>query len=129
MPKLPALSSFAERFEFSRDRQRVLGTWEKDEVLATAIGVSAASITDYKSRDVAPPADRTLAIAKWVGVDPGWLAFGEETGAPAPEGFATWLEKRRAPRGPVKAGAILPVTRNPAAVTSEAARRRRPGSK
>ena len=67
-------------------------------MLADAIGVSAASISDYKSRELAPPADRTLAIARWCGVDPGWLAFGEDTEAPAPEGFSAWLENQRARR-------------------------------
>jgi transcriptional regulator with XRE-family HTH domain len=98
MPKSAVLSSFAERFEYSRDRQRVLGTWAKDEVLAEAIGVSQASVSDYKAREIAPPVDRTLAIARWCGVDPGWLGFGEDTKAPAPDGFAQWLESRRAPR-------------------------------
>jgi transcriptional regulator with XRE-family HTH domain len=91
-------STFAERFEFARDRQRILGTWQKDEALAEAVGLSAQQISDYKKREAAPPADRTLAIAKWCGVDPGWLGFGEFTKAPAPEGFEQWLAARRAPR-------------------------------
>jgi transcriptional regulator with XRE-family HTH domain len=98
MPRSAVPSTFAERFEYARDRQRVLGTWAKDEVLGEAVGLSAQQISDYKKRDLAPPAERTLAIAKWCGVDPGWLGFGEDTKAPAPEGFAQWLETRRAPR-------------------------------
>jgi transcriptional regulator with XRE-family HTH domain len=98
MGKSGVLSTFAERFEYARDRQRFLGTWAKDEVLAEHVGVSTTQISDYKRREIAPAADRTLAIAKWVGVDPGWLGFGEDTAAPAPEGFAAWLANRRSPR-------------------------------
>jgi transcriptional regulator with XRE-family HTH domain len=95
MAKSAAPSTFTERFEFARDRQRLLGTWQKDEVLAEHVGVSATQISDYKKREIAPPADRTLAIARGVGVDPGWLAFGEDTAAPAPDGFIDWLARRR----------------------------------
>lgn len=97
MPRSSVPSTFAERFEFARDRQRVLGTWSKDEALAEAVGLSKQQISDYKGRDVAPPAERTLAIAKQIGVDPGWLGFGEDSKAPAPEGFEAWLATRRAP--------------------------------
>ena len=111
MPKPPAPSTFAERYEFARDRQRVLGTWAKDEVMAGAIGVSPASISDYKSREIAPPADRTLAIAKWVDVDPGWLAFGEDTAAPAPDGFIDWLARRRTAKLQMRPAAERPAAK------------------
>jgi hypothetical protein len=88
-------STFAQRFEFARDRQRGLGTWQDDSALAIHLGVASSSITEYKTRDEAPPAKRTLAIARICGVDPGWLAFGEDSGAPRPDGFAFWLENRR----------------------------------
>jgi transcriptional regulator with XRE-family HTH domain len=127
--KKPAPSTFAERLEYSRDRQRVLGTWDSDGAMAEALGVSKASVSDYRRSETAPAVERTLAIARWVGVDPGWLAFGEETAAPAPDGFSVWMERRRAPRPAAKSAATLPVTRNPPALTSDAARRRRPGTK
>lgn len=98
MLKSAVKSTFAERLEYSRDRQRVLGSWEADQALAAHLGVSKASVSEYKKSETAPAVDRTLAIAQWVGVDPGWLAFGEDTAAPAPEGFSSWLEKRRAPK-------------------------------
>lgn len=103
MLKSTVKSTFAERLEFSRDRQRVLGSWEADGALAEHLGVSKASVSDYKKSETAPAAERTLAIAQWVGVDPGWLAFGEDTAAPAPEGFTVWFEKRRAPKLAMKA--------------------------
>lgn len=96
MPKSAVPSTFSERLEFTRDRQRMLGTWQKDEVFAEAVGVSSTQISEYKRREIAPPADRTLAIAKWCAVDPGWLAFGEDTSAPAPDGFAAWFATKRA---------------------------------
>lgn len=95
-------STFSERFEFARDRQRVLGTWQEDQELAGDIGVARSQISEYKAREIAPPVERTLALARRIGVDPGWLAFGEDTVAPAPEGFAAWLANRRAPRHGMK---------------------------
>lgn len=87
---------FAERFLFARDYQRGQGRWTSDGDLANELGLASQSeISAYKKRDIAPGADKTLAIAKRTGVDPGWLAFGEDTAAPAPDNFATWLENKR----------------------------------
>jgi hypothetical protein len=93
--EVDAVSTFAQRFEYARARQHVLGTWREDSVLAAHLGIAASQITDYKARDEAPPAKRTLAIAQWCGVDPGWLAFGADSAAPAPEGFEAWLAATR----------------------------------
>lgn len=98
MVKSKVPSTFAERLEFARDRQRLLGTWVADQALAAEIGVSRSQFSDDKNREVAPSAERTLALARICGVDPGWLSFGEDTAAPAPDGFSTWFENRRAPR-------------------------------
>src|SRR4051812_8952382 len=68
-----------------------------DGELAERLGFKSQSeISTYKKRETPPHAERVLIVAKACGVDPGWLAFGEETAAPAPEGFATWIENRRA---------------------------------
>jgi transcriptional regulator with XRE-family HTH domain len=72
----------------------MLGTWQDDVALAEAVGIASSGITDYKARDEAPPAKRTLALAKAIGVDPGWLAFGDESAAPVPQGFTEWLARR-----------------------------------
>ena len=88
------ISTFAQRFEYMRARQHVLGTWQEDAELAKSVGIAASQISGYKSRDEAPNAKRTLALAQACGADPGWLAFGEDTAAPAPEGFSDWLAKR-----------------------------------
>jgi transcriptional regulator with XRE-family HTH domain len=95
-------SDFRERLEYARDRQRVLGTWDEDQAVAAHIGVSKSQYSAYTRSDTAPASERTLLLAQWLGVDPGWLMFGEESQAPAPDGFAAWLEKRRAPRLPLK---------------------------
>jgi transcriptional regulator with XRE-family HTH domain len=96
--KRPPKTTFAERFEFARDRQRGLGTWQEDQIFARRVGVEPGSISGYKSRDEAPPAKRTLAIAQECEVDPGWLAFGEDSAAPAPVGFSDWLARKRTPK-------------------------------
>jgi transcriptional regulator with XRE-family HTH domain len=93
-----AVSTFAQRFEYARDRQRQLGTWQEDVALADRIGVAASQISGYKARDDAPPAKRTLALAQICEVDPGWLAFGDLSLAPSPEGWSAWLAKRYPPR-------------------------------
>lgn len=100
-------STFARRFEYTRARQHGLGTWQEDAVLAEAMGVAASQISGYKGRDEAPPAKRTLALAKACGVDPGWLAFGAESQAPAPEGFAEWLDRRYPPKPQASSGGKL----------------------
>lgn len=94
LPQVTVASTFAQRFAYTRDRQRVLGTWQEDAELATRIGVNASQISEYKGREESPPAKRTLAIAQICGVDPGWLAFGADSAAPAPERFDEWLAKR-----------------------------------
>jgi hypothetical protein len=90
-------STFGQRFEFARDRQRVLGTWQDDQTFADKLEMAKSQISEYKSRVEAPPVHRTLAVAKACGVDPGWLAFGEDTHAPSPAGFMTWLQNKYAP--------------------------------
>jgi hypothetical protein len=94
---MPVVSSFGQRFLFSRDFQRLQGRWTSDGALAGELGLESQSqISAYKAADVVPPAARVLAIAKRTGVDPGWLAFGAETGAPEPAGFAMWLSNQSA---------------------------------
>ena len=46
---------------------------------------SAATVSQWLSGKQALSLQVTLALAKLCGVDPGWLAFGEESRAPAPE--------------------------------------------
>ena len=90
-------SLFAERFLYSRDRQRVLGTYQSDKELAEVLGLrSSSQITEYKTRSEAPEGERTVALARVLGVDPGWLAFGSESKAPPPDnGFPVWLVSYR----------------------------------
>ena len=95
-PKPARGTTFAERLEYARDRQRILGFWKPDGALASAIGVAPSQVSEYKARETAPSSERTLALAKEMEVDPGWLAFGEESAAPAPDGFAAWFQRRAA---------------------------------
>lgn len=88
---MPIASTFGQRFEFARAQQAVNGRKETDTDFAEAVGVGSSAVTGYKSAINAPPAERVLVIAKRCGVDPGWLAFGEDTNATAPVGFAGWL--------------------------------------
>ena len=92
---MDAESTFAERFAFARSHQDISGRGENDSAFAKAIEVSASTISDYRQRDEVPPAERVLTIAERTGVDPGWLAFGARTQAPAPAGFGQWLEGQR----------------------------------
>lgn len=87
-------SAFAERFEFARTHQAFHGRREGDREFAVGIGVVPGSITEYKSRVDPPPHERVLAIAARCGVDPGWLAYGEDCAAPPPVGFTAWYAKQ-----------------------------------
>jgi hypothetical protein len=90
-------STFAERYLYARDFQRGEGRWTTDGELAAELGlVSQSEITTYKKRESSPPAKNVLVIAKRTGVDPGWLAFGADTAAPEPPGFAKWIANRAA---------------------------------
>jgi hypothetical protein len=89
-------STFGERFQAARDFQAASGRREKDGEFADAIGVSGGLVSAFKGAKEPPPTDRVLAIAKRCGVDPGWLAFGNGSHAPAPDGFEVWLENFRA---------------------------------
>lgn len=95
MPESATPSTYAERLEFARDRQRIVGAWEADGVMAQRLGISKSQFSEDKNRDTAPSSERTLAVAGIVGVDPGWLGFGAASAAPAPEGFELWLVGRR----------------------------------
>lgn len=88
-------STFGERFLFARIVQAMRGISETDGEFAEAVGVGSSSVTAYKTATEAPPASRVAVIAKRCHVDPGWLTFGEQSGAPSPLGFEDWLVRRR----------------------------------
>lgn len=93
---MTAGSAFSERFLFARDFQRLSGRVLTDGDLADLLGFkSQGEITTYKARTTPPHAERVLIVALQCGVDPGWLAFGEDSQAPRPPGFEQWLENRR----------------------------------
>lgn len=104
---MPAGSRFGERFRFARIEQAHRGREENDSAFARGVGVVPGAVTGYKEGDSPPPVARILAIAKRCGVDPGWLAFGEDSAAPAPNGFAGWLEHQPA-APPIPLGEKLP---------------------
>ena len=61
------------------------GDW-RDATFALAIGSTVASLSPWWNYGNAPHAhDVILRIAKVTGVDPGWLAYGDESQAPKPE--------------------------------------------
>jgi hypothetical protein len=91
---VPTASTFGQRFAFARVVQSFGGVTETDTAFGKAIGVVSGAMTGYKNAITAPPAERVLVIAKRCGVDPGWLAFGEDTTAEAPPGFQTWLARQ-----------------------------------
>lgn len=86
------MSTFGQRFEFARDYQSVHGVKERDTEFAKAIGVSNGLVSGWRVADQPPPTDRCLAIAERCRVDPGWLAFGEKSRAPAPMGFRARMQ-------------------------------------
>jgi transcriptional regulator with XRE-family HTH domain len=49
---------------------------------------TAGQVSEYQKASVMPPIEVVWAYAKATGVDPGWLAFGTDSAAPAPSGFS-----------------------------------------
>jgi transcriptional regulator with XRE-family HTH domain len=89
-------STFGERFSFARDFQRFSGRKMSDGELARLLGFKSQSeISTYKNRGAPPHAERVLIVAEQCGVDPGWLAFGNDSKAPAPIGWDVWLQRRQ----------------------------------
>jgi transcriptional regulator with XRE-family HTH domain len=64
-------------------------TFEDLAKLSTKAGhrMTLGQASEYEKGDVPPKLHIVLALAKALGVDAGWLAFGEESGAPAPPGW------------------------------------------
>jgi transcriptional regulator with XRE-family HTH domain len=69
---------------------------------------TAGQVSEYQKANVMPPLEVVWAYAKACGVDPGWLAFGDDTSASGPSGFAgvpnTPLTPAPRPRGAKKRG-------------------------
>lgn len=63
-------------------------TWLAEE-LARVMGkpepFSQGAISRYMHGQIPGELDTILGLAKVLGVDPGWLAFGDESEAPAPD--------------------------------------------
>ena len=57
--------------------------------------VTGASASRWKTGSV-PDLGVIGALAEICGVDPGWLAFGEQTGAPSPDVFSSPEARERA---------------------------------
>lgn len=85
---------FAERLEYAlrlkelRERRDV-GQKEIGKAVGELLGrkpLTQAAVSGW-GKGSEPSFNVTTAIAVFVGVDPGWLAFGEASAAPAPEGW------------------------------------------
>lgn len=76
---------------------------ELDQAFGVAVGLKPASVSDLKGREDAPAAGHVLSIARYLDVDPGWLAFGEATAAPGPAGWREWIDLLRVNTGPTPA--------------------------
>jgi transcriptional regulator with XRE-family HTH domain len=61
---------------------------------------SQSKLSGYRTGAVNPSVDVLAAYAKATGVDPGWLAFGVASGAPAPEGITAEPVRRVAEHPP-----------------------------
>jgi transcriptional regulator with XRE-family HTH domain len=79
-------SSFAQRLfqarlEYSAEKGRQVTQAE----LAERAGVSTAAWSTWEAGRSEPPLDTIGKVAKVLGVDPGWLAFGnQEVAVPSP---------------------------------------------
>ena len=90
-------SSFAQRLfqarlAYSAEKGRQVTQAE----LADLAGVSTAAWSTWEADRSQPPLDTIGKVARVLGVDPGWLAFGTQartTGLPIEEGVEKPLER------------------------------------
>lgn len=81
---------FGLRFENALRRWAAAGAKaRRGGDFAAKIGVSPAAVSQWKLRGDGPPLEQGRRAAEELAVDPGWLYFGEDSGAPAP---AWWPE-------------------------------------
>lgn len=80
------MGTFGERYRqaWALWRKRHPGAGENETAFAAECGIPMSTASPYKNQIEAPIHARVLAIAKEAGVDPGWLAYGEMSAAPAP---------------------------------------------
>jgi len=57
---------------------------------STLAGFSKVNVSRWERGKAAPPLRVIQAIGELVGADPGWIAFGEGSGAPKPGFAASW---------------------------------------
>ena len=57
---------------------------------STLAGFSKVNVSRWERGKAAPPLRVIQAIGELVGADPGWIAFGEGSGAPKPGFAAGW---------------------------------------
>jgi len=62
--------------------ERLAGHRVDSQEFASALGVSRPSVSVWQKASEPPPHDRILVIARACGVDPGWLAYGDDSQAP-----------------------------------------------
>jgi transcriptional regulator with XRE-family HTH domain len=95
-------TTFGQRFDQALRRWRVGGVRERTDLdFAKEVGVTSGLVSQWKEREDAPPPGSALKAALALGVDPGWLSYGELSTAPAPEWWpavARELASQPAPR-------------------------------
>lgn len=70
---------FHERFDQELNKQG-----KTQAALAQAVGVSTATVSQWRSGVKTPSATNLTKIAKWLGVQPAWLSYGELGGTDRP---------------------------------------------
>lgn len=68
--------SFGRRLRAARHKRHLT-----QHALAIAIGTTVSLISRYEAGTHVPHDDRLIALARALGVDPGWLRYGERIGS------------------------------------------------
>lgn len=124
-----AARMFAAKNHLERLRHRDVTLAELGELVAQQLGRQKAFDPSVvarwiKGRQDPDTRDAWLALAETLQVDPGWLAFGDASSAPAPEGFVAAPEQTPPPEPTGRAA--KPMRGRPKPVDRPAAKKTNP---
>ena len=86
-PKKPPYAEFAHRLFIAQKRYELkTGKTFDRERLASAVGKSDSTVSNWFTGKQMPSVEQLAAIGKALGTSPSWLAFGDQSEFTTPDG-------------------------------------------